>query len=53
VLVPCYKEELNVVSTTVTAALQADMPPGAHRTVGGPGWLAPCQPSPAQRGMQP
>jgi endoglucanase len=33
VLVPCYKEELSVIAATVQAALDADLPPGARRTV--------------------
>jgi hypothetical protein len=28
-LVPCYAEPLSVVSATVTAAMEADLPPGA------------------------
>lgn len=29
VMVPCYAEPLSVVSATVTAAMEADLPPGA------------------------
>lgn len=30
---PCYKEDLEVVSATVRAALDADLPAGVQRTV--------------------
>jgi hypothetical protein len=33
VLIPCYKESLQVVMSTVGAALEADLPPGAQRTI--------------------
>jgi hypothetical protein len=29
-MVPCYAEPLSVVSATVTAAMEADLPPGKH-----------------------
>eukprot|EP00775_Hariotina_reticulata_P006654 gene6654-6879_t len=31
VLVPCYKESLATVSATITAAMEANLPPGARR----------------------
>ena len=33
VLVPCYREELEIVQRTVLAALDADLPAGCARTV--------------------
>lgn len=33
VLIPCYKEGLQVVMSTVGAALEADLPPGTQRTI--------------------
>ena len=33
VLVPCYREELQIVARTVLAALAADLPAGCARTV--------------------
>ncbi len=33
VLVPCYKEEIDVIIRTVTAAVDADLPPGCRRLV--------------------
>jgi cellulose synthase/poly-beta-1,6-N-acetylglucosamine synthase-like glycosyltransferase len=31
VLIPCYKESLGTVSATISAALEADLPPGVTR----------------------
>ena len=33
VLVPCYKEDLEIVQRTVLAALDAELPAGCARTV--------------------
>jgi cellulose synthase/poly-beta-1,6-N-acetylglucosamine synthase-like glycosyltransferase len=33
VLVPCYKESLGTVSATISAALEADLPPGVTRVL--------------------
>ena len=33
VMIPCYKEELDIVQRTVLAALDADLPAGCERTV--------------------
>jgi hypothetical protein len=33
VMVPCYAEPLSVVSATVTAAMEADLPPGEAVTL--------------------
>lgn len=33
VIVPCYKEKLDMVQCTVIAAMTADLPPGTTRTV--------------------
>lgn len=32
-MVPCYKEPLEVISATVAAAMEADLPPGVTRTL--------------------
>jgi hypothetical protein len=32
-MVPCYKEGLEVISATVAAAMEADLPPGVTRTL--------------------
>lgn len=30
-MIPCYKESLGTLTATVTAAMQADLPPGVTR----------------------
>ncbi len=32
-MVPCYKEDLGVIQATVTAAMEAKLPPGVKRTL--------------------
>lgn len=33
VMVPCYKEDLEIVQRTITAARTADLPAGCDRTI--------------------